>query len=81
MAATAHEPHWSHAVRGWKSALILVLVLGTTIGIGSLAQIGYAAPTGADAVGRTTLRWTDDARDEPMTTDPSDHREVVAHVW
>lgn len=68
-------------MRGWKSALILVLVLGAAIGIGSLAQVGYAAPTGPEAVARTTLRWTDDARDEPMTADPSDHREVVAHVW
>ena len=68
-------------MRGWKSALIAVLVLGTAIGIGSLAQVGYAAPTGPEAVGRTTLRWTDDARDEPMTVDPSDHREIVAHVW
>lgn len=68
-------------MRGLKSALILVLVLGTAIGIGSLAQVGYSAPTGAEAVARTTLRWMDDARDEPMTADPSDHREVVAHVW
>lgn len=68
-------------MRGWKFALILVLVLCTVIGTGSLAQIGYPAPTGAETVARTTLRWTDDARDEPMTTDPSDQREVVAHVW
>lgn len=68
-------------MRGWKLALVLVLLLGAAVGAGSLAQVGYAAPSGAETVGRTSLRWTDDARDEPMTTDPSDQREVVAHIW
>jgi hypothetical protein len=68
-------------MRGWKVALSLVFLIGAAMGAGSLAQVGYAAPTGVDAIGRTTLRWIDETRTEPMTTDPSDRREVVAHVW
>jgi len=38
-------------------------------------------PSGAFAVGRTTMRVVDASRAEPFTDDPNDHREMLLHVW
>ena len=39
------------------------------------------APTGSYAVGRMTLRWVDEAREESITPEPADRRRLVVHVW
>lgn len=38
-------------------------------------------PSGPHHVGSEILRWTDRARPETLTADPSDHRQVVAQAW
>lgn len=43
--------------------------------------IEVLAPTGPYAVGRMTLRWVDETREESITPEPQDHRRLVAHVW
>jgi dienelactone hydrolase len=44
-------------------------------------QLALPAPTGPHAVGRTTWRWVDNSRAEPLTPAPGDHHEVIAEVW
>ena len=44
-------------------------------------QLSIPAPTGAYAVGQTTLNWIDSSRPENITKNPDDVREVVALVW
>jgi predicted dienelactone hydrolase len=39
------------------------------------------APTGTYRVGRTSFHWKDLSRDETMTDDPQDRREVMVHIW
>lgn len=39
------------------------------------------APTGEYAIGRTSFHWKDPSRQEVMTDDPKDFREVMVHVW
>lgn len=39
------------------------------------------APDGRYAVGTEIYRWTDAARDEPHTPDPTDRRDVIAQAW
>jgi len=38
-------------------------------------------PTGSYAIGRKTRALVDRSRPEVMTADPSDHREVLLHIW
>ncbi len=38
-------------------------------------------PTGEFAIGRTTARWIDEERPEPLTATPSDAREITVHLW
>ena len=60
--------------------LLLGIVAGSIFGI-TVRQSGFAAPTGAEMIGRTTLRWIDTSRPEVMTGAPDDRREVVVHLW
>jgi len=39
------------------------------------------APTGSYAVGRTSFHWKDESRQEVMTDDPRDFREVMVQIW
>jgi predicted dienelactone hydrolase len=39
------------------------------------------APSGPFAVGTEIYRWVDASRDEPVTGDPSDRRNVIAQAW
>ena len=45
------------------------------------AEITLATPTGPYGVDRTSLEWTDSARDESFTDDPADRRQLVIWVW
>lgn len=38
-------------------------------------------PTGQYAVGRTSFHWKDASRQEVMTDDPGDRREIMVQVW
>jgi hypothetical protein len=38
-------------------------------------------PTGPYAIGTTTYHWVDAARDEVITADPNDRRELMVQVW
>ena len=38
-------------------------------------------PSGPFAVGAEIYRWVDASRDEPVTADPSDNRNVIAQAW
>lgn len=63
--------------------LLLILPVGILVllVLSALFQLDFPRPTGPHAVGRTTWRWTDDGRPEPMTDDPADKRQIVAEVW
>ena len=76
-------------MHGRLIVLVWVLIVGLADAPSVLAQdaspvpaaITLPAPTGAQAVGRTSFEWIDTARDEPFTDDPADHRELVIWMW
>ena len=41
----------------------------------------FPKPTGSYAIGTVTYHWVDLSRPELFTTDPNDHRELMAQVW
>lgn len=41
----------------------------------------FPLPTGQYGVGRTTFHWIDSNREEPMTIELNDHREVTVYLW
>lgn len=41
----------------------------------------FPMPTGQYGVGRTSFHWIDLSRDEPMTADADDHREITVYLW
>ena len=79
------------------SALPPVRALTVLRSLGRLGLVGIAAaaigvwilpavptlpqPDGRYAVATQVYRWTDAARDEPHTADPTDRRSVIAQAW
>src|SRR5689334_25405726 len=69
------------------------LIAGLGIGLGVLALVisivlpvllpvfHFPKPTGPYAIGTLTYHWVDTSRPELFSTDPNDHREVLAQVW
>lgn len=57
----------------------LCFLLGIILSIYS--QLELPASTGAYTVGRTIFRWVDTSRQEVLTVNPNDLREVVVLVW
>ncbi len=69
------------------------LVAGLGVGLGVLVFIlsialpilvpifHFPKPTGPYAIGTVTYHWVDSSRPELFTTDPNDHRELMAQVW
>ena len=47
----------------------------------ALPPAALPTPTGAFAVGTSTVQWTDPGRPEPATPDPADRRTVAAQLW
>ena len=47
----------------------------------STEEIVLPTPTGSYRVGRASFHRIDTSRPEPFTTDPSDHRQVLFHIW
>ncbi len=67
--------------RGLVGALGAGLGLAALLALSVYLQLDSAAATGPYAVGRTTRRWMDPARPEPLTEAPGDFREVIAEIW
>ncbi len=66
----------------WPAAIVLGLAGGLALAAAWLyPQLEVPAPTGAQAVGRTVLRWVDETRAEVMTADTSDRRAAPVVVW
>jgi pimeloyl-ACP methyl ester carboxylesterase len=59
----------------------LVLALASSIACAEPAPVELPPPTGAFTIGRTTARWIDERRPEPLTDAPSDAREITVHLW
>lgn len=86
MAAAAGLRLWrpGHSHR-WARVLGRIgLVLGILVGgIAALTEFlpTLPEPSGAHHVGSVIFRWTDSARPETFTANPTDHREVVVQAW
>lgn len=61
---------------GLLAAIVVALLVAAT-----LVHLEVPEPTGAHAVGRERLMWTDDSRPEVHTEDPSDVRAVPVQIW
>jgi dienelactone hydrolase len=63
-----------------RGALVVGLALG---GLALLTAFVPLLPNPADPhpVGSEIFRWTDNARPETLTADPSDRRQVIAQAW
>jgi len=59
---------------------ILVLVIAIALPI-VLPVFHFPKPTGPYAIGTLIYHWVDTSRPELFTTDPDDHRELMAQVW
>ncbi len=59
---------------------VLVLVISIALPI-LLPVFHFPKPTGPYAIGTLTYHWVDTSRPELFTTDPNDHRDLIAQVW
>ncbi|HEY5144913.1 MAG TPA: hypothetical protein VII98_15540 [Solirubrobacteraceae bacterium] len=86
VAAAAALRHWRPGrSRRWqrvigRGAFGLVSVLGSLALLTALVP-SLPEPSGPHPVGSEIFRWTDKARPETLTADPSDHRQVIAQAW
>jgi predicted dienelactone hydrolase len=60
--------------------------LGVGVVVGALALSTalvpqLPTPSGSHRVASQIFRWTDPSRAETLTTDPADHRQVIAQAW
>lgn len=51
------------------------------MGLACTDPVTLPAPTGELAIGEQQLHWTDTAREEELTADGGDDREVTVHLW
>ena len=66
----------------WIGRLGLVGIAAAALGVWILPAVPtLPQPDGRHAVGTQVYRWTDAARDEPHTADPTDRRSVIAQAW
>jgi predicted dienelactone hydrolase len=69
--------------------LLVIRSTGQTVAAGVVpsdqktlaGRIVLPAPTGPYRVGRTSFHRIDSSRPEPITEDPTDHREVLFQIW
>ena len=68
---------------GWMAISAVALLFVATLAIAVLAfpVPRFPEPTGPFHIGTRTYHWVDTSRPEPFTTDPDDHRELMAQVW
>jgi predicted dienelactone hydrolase len=72
----------SGAVRSWLGRLSFAGIATCAIGVWILPAVpALPQPDGRHAVATQVYRWTDAARDEPHTGDPSDRRSVIVQAW
>src|SRR5215213_3150436 len=82
LALIALPPMRTVTVLRWVGRLGLVGIAAATIGVWILPAVPtLPRPDGRYAVGTQIYRWTDAARDEPHTADPTDRRSVIAQAW
>lgn len=75
LRAPEHRPRrWAVAAAGLAVALAALPPV-------ALPVFRLPSPDGPYAVGRTGFDWTDPARPEIFTADPSDHRRLAVQVW
>jgi pimeloyl-ACP methyl ester carboxylesterase len=73
--------HVHRLIAGLGSGLgVLMLVISIALPI-LLPIFHFPKPTGSYAIGTLTYHWVDSSRPELFTTDPNDHRELMAQVW
>jgi hypothetical protein len=66
----------------WLVRLGLVGIATAAIGVWILPAVPtLPQPDGRYAVATQVYRWTDAAREEPHTADPTDRRSVIAQAW
>ncbi len=82
LALSALLPLRTGPVRRGLGRLGFVGIAAATIGVWILPAVPtLPQPDGRYAIGTQVYRWTDAARDEPQTDDPSDRRSVIAQAW
>ncbi len=59
---------------------VLALIVATALPV-LLPVFHFRKPTGPYAIGTLTYHWVDTSRPELFTTDPNDHRELMAQIW
>jgi predicted dienelactone hydrolase len=73
--------HSNRLIAGLGSGLgVLMLVISIALPI-LVPIFHFPKPTGPYAIGTVTYHWVDSSRPELFTTDPNDHRELMAQVW
>ncbi|WP_127533425.1 alpha/beta hydrolase family protein [Paenibacillus kobensis] len=63
---------------GLIACLLAVIIAAPPI---LLPVFSLERPEGDYAIGTSLYHWTDESRLEPVTDDPSDHRELTVQVW
>jgi len=65
----------------WKITILVLSFVVILLAFSIYLQLEFPDPSGSYAVGRTVFRWVDKSRQEFLTTDPNDFREVSALFW
>lgn len=82
LALSALPPVRTGPVLRWIGRLGFVGTAAVCVGVWILPAVPtLPQPDGRYAVGTQVYRWTDGARDEPHTADPTDRRSVIAQAW
>lgn len=82
LALSALPPVRAGAMSRWLGRLSFVAVAAAALGVWVLPAVPtLPVPDGRYAVGTQVYRWTDRARDELHTADPTDRRSVIAQAW
>lgn len=82
LALSALPPLRTGATLRWLGRIWLAGIGAATAGAWILPAVPeLPQPDGPYAVGTEVYRWTDDAREEPQTEDPTDRRSVIAQAW
>jgi dienelactone hydrolase len=82
LALSALPPLPTGTVLRWLGRLGFVGITAAAVGVWILPAVPtLPQPDGRYAVATQVYRWTDAARDEPHTADPTDRRSVIAQAW
>jgi predicted dienelactone hydrolase len=82
LVLSALPPLRTGVVLRWLGRLGFAGITASTVGVWILPAVpALPPPDGRYAVGTQVYRWTDAARDEPNSADPTDRRSVIAQAW